>query len=143
MKLSFELLVAARYLRADRPPGALDHLRWATLGLIVLTASVFAGSELVEAVGDLLRRRGNPARAAATVRADTRRLLAERLGLGPEPSPVAMVEIVSARTGRPPDQVGPALYGDPGRPTDDAASLVALVRTLDAIRQEVLDVAHR
>ncbi|MBL9041605.1 MAG: ABC transporter permease [Myxococcales bacterium] len=48
MKLSFELLVAARYLRADRPPGALDHLRWATLGLIVLTASVFAGSELVE-----------------------------------------------------------------------------------------------
>lgn len=102
-----------------------------------------AGSELVEAVGDLLRRRGNPARAAATVRADTRRLLAERLGLGPEPSPVAMVEIVSARTGRPPDQVGPALYGDPGRPTDDAASLVALVRTLDAIRQEVLDVAHR
>jgi hypothetical protein len=48
VKLSFELLVAARYLRADRPPGALDHLRWATLGLIVLTASVFAGSELVE-----------------------------------------------------------------------------------------------
>ena len=48
MKLSFELLVAARYLRADRPPGALDHLRWATLGLIVVTASVFAGAELVE-----------------------------------------------------------------------------------------------
>jgi len=102
-----------------------------------------AGSELVEAVGDLLRRRGNPARAAATVRADTRRLLAERLGLGPEPSPGALVEIVSSRTGRPPDQVGPALYGDPADPTDDAASLVALARTLDAIRQEVLDVAHR
>jgi len=48
VKLSFELLVAARYLRADRPPGALDHLRWATLGLIVVTASVFAGDQLVE-----------------------------------------------------------------------------------------------
>ncbi|HMY60074.1 MAG TPA: hypothetical protein PK472_17550, partial [Pseudomonadota bacterium] len=48
MKLQFELLVAARYLRADRPAGALDHLRWATFGLVVLTASVFAGSALVE-----------------------------------------------------------------------------------------------
>ncbi len=48
MKLQFELLVAARYLRADRAPGALDHLRWATFGLIVITASVFAGAELVE-----------------------------------------------------------------------------------------------
>lgn len=102
-----------------------------------------AGSELVEAVGDLLRRRGNPSTAAATVRADTRRVLAERLGLGREPSPEALVGIVSARTGRLPDQVGPALYGDPAHPIDDAASLVALARTLDAIRQEVLDVAHR
>lgn len=48
MKLSFELLVAARYLRADRPQGALDHLRWATLVLVVLTVAVFAGGELVE-----------------------------------------------------------------------------------------------
>jgi lipoprotein-releasing system permease protein len=48
VKLQFELLVAARYLRADRPAGALDHLRWATFGLVVLTASVFAGSALVE-----------------------------------------------------------------------------------------------
>ena len=50
-----------------------------------------AGSELVAAVGDLLRRRGNPQRAAATVRADTRRVLAERLGLGPDPAPGALV----------------------------------------------------
>ncbi len=48
MKLSFELLVAARYLRADRPKGALDHLRWATLVLVILTVAVFAGGELVE-----------------------------------------------------------------------------------------------
>lgn len=48
MKLSFELLVAARYLRADRPHGALDHLRWATLGLLILTVAVFAGDQLVE-----------------------------------------------------------------------------------------------
>mgnify|MGYP000358423800 CR=1 FL=1 len=48
MKLSFELLVAARYLRADRPKGALDHLRWATLVLVILTVAVFASGELVE-----------------------------------------------------------------------------------------------
>ena len=86
-----------------------------------------AGSELTAAVGDLLRRRGNPQRAAATVRGDTRRVLGARLGMGADPSPVALVEVVAARTGRPPDQVGAALYGDPASPVDDATALVALV----------------
>lgn len=102
-----------------------------------------AGSELVAAVGDLLRRRGNPQRAAATVRLDTRRVLAERLGMGADPSPVALVEVVASRTGRPPDEVGAALYDDPTAPIASADSLVALVRTLDVIRQEVLHVAIR
>ena len=102
-----------------------------------------AGSELVAAVGDLLRRRGNPQRAAATVRADTRRVLAERLGLGPDPQPAALVGVVAARTGRSSDEVGAALYGDPAAPIASADSLVALVRTLDTIRQEVLHVGAR
>ena len=102
-----------------------------------------AGSELVAAVGDLLRRRGNPQRAAATVRADTRRVLAERLGLGLDPAPGALVEIVAARTGRPADQVGAALYGAAATPVTSAGELVALVRTLDTIRQEVLHVGIR
>jgi hypothetical protein len=68
-----------------------------------------AGSELVAAVGDLLRRRGNPQRAAATVRDDTRRLLCQRLGLGPGAAPAALVEIVAARTGREPAAVAALL----------------------------------
>ncbi len=102
-----------------------------------------AGSELTAAVGDLLRRRGNPQRAAAAIRGDTRRVLGARLGMGADPSPVALVEVVAARTGRAPDEVGAALYGDRASPVDDATALVALVRTLDAIRQEVLHVDAR
>lgn len=99
-----------------------------------------AGSELVVAVGDLLRRRGNPQRAAATVRDDTRRVLSERLGLGPHAAPSALVQLVAARTGREPAAVGAALYDDPAQPVASAESLVTLVRTLDTIRQEVLHV---
>lgn len=102
-----------------------------------------AGSELVVAVGDLLRRRGNAARAAETMRADTRAVLGQRLGMGQDPAPAGLVEVVAAHTGRPPAEVGAALYGDPATPVRDADSLVRLVRTLDAIRQEVLHVAVR
>lgn len=99
-----------------------------------------AGSELVVAVGDLLRRRGNAERAAATVRGETRRVLAERLGTGPEPTPAALVSLVAARTGREPADVAAALYDDPSRPITSPDALVGLVRTLDTIRQEVLHV---
>jgi hypothetical protein len=102
-----------------------------------------AGSELVGAVGDLLRRRGNAARAASTLRADTRRVLCERLGLGPDPSPAALVEIVAARTGRAPAEIGAALYDDPASPVADGDGLARLSTTLDAIRQEVLHVDAR
>lgn len=102
-----------------------------------------AGSELVGAVGDLLRRRGNVGRAAATLRADTRRVLCERLGLGPDPAPVALVEIVAARTGRDAAAVGAALYDDPAAPVTDGDALAQLSITLDAIRQEVLHVDAR
>lgn len=99
-----------------------------------------AGSELVVAVGDLLRRRGDTARAAATVRADTRRTLLQRLGLAPDTAPGTLVAVVAARTGRPPEEVAAALLDDAGAPVPDAAALVRLVQTLDSIRKETLDV---
>ena len=46
--MTFELLIASRYLRANRHPDALNHLRWATFGLLLLTAAIFAGDQLVE-----------------------------------------------------------------------------------------------
>jgi hypothetical protein len=99
-----------------------------------------AGSELVVAVGDLLRRRGNAQRAAATVRAETRRVLGERLGLGPHGSHAALVEVVATRTGRDPAELAAVLFDDPAAPVTSAEALVTLVRTLDTIRQEVLHV---
>ena len=95
-----------------------------------------AASELVEAVGDLLRRRGSAARAAATMRADLRRELSGRLGVPPGSPPEVLVEQVATRTGRPGDAVRAVLW-DPSPPRrEDLATLAA---QLDSIRQEVLD----
>ena len=46
--MSFERLIAGRYLRAHRLPRALNYLRWATLGLLLLTVAVFIGHQLVD-----------------------------------------------------------------------------------------------
>ena len=46
--MSFELLIASRYLRAQRRSQVLDRLRWGTLGLILTTAAVFAGDQMVD-----------------------------------------------------------------------------------------------
>jgi hypothetical protein len=94
-----------------------------------------AGSELVVAVGDLLRRKGSPGPAAAALRADTRRRLAAGTGVAPDAPSAVLVEAVARRTGRPPAEVAAAL--------DDGAvisteQLVELSRVLDAIRREAL-----
>lgn len=47
MSFGFELLLARRYLRADRPPGALKGLRWATFGLLLTTICIYIGDELL------------------------------------------------------------------------------------------------
>jgi len=96
-----------------------------------------AGSELVVAVGDLLRRRGNASRAAATLRAEARRTLAARLGVPPTAGPEALCAVVATRSGRELAEVRAALTDGP---VADADTLVRLARTLDALRQEVLDV---
>ena len=96
-----------------------------------------AGSELVVAVGDLLRRKGSPDRAAAALRADAREVLAARLGTTGAHDEV-LVATVAARTGRSVDDVRAALIG--GSTVDSSATLVTLARTLESIRTEVLSV---
>ncbi|MDQ2677208.1 MAG: DUF4350 domain-containing protein [Actinomycetota bacterium] len=96
-----------------------------------------AGSELVVAVGDLLRRKGSPERAAAALRSDARSVLAARLGTTGARDEV-LVATVAARSGRSVDDVHAALIG--GAPVDSSATLVQLARTLDSIRTEVLSV---
>jgi hypothetical protein len=95
------------------------------------------GSELVAAVGDLLRRKGNADRAGATLRAATRRDLGMRLGVPPTAPLTALVNVVAERTGRDPAEVHTLLAVTP---VADANELVRLARALHVLRQEVLDV---
>jgi hypothetical protein len=95
-----------------------------------------AGSELVEAVGGLLRRAGSVDGAAQIVRSDACRTLGARLGVPAESGPDALVRLVSARTGRDPAEVGAVLVWGP---VGSAEGLVQLLRQLDSLRTEVLD----
>lgn len=95
-----------------------------------------AGSELVEAVGGLLRRSGSPQGAAEVVRAETVRSLGARLGVPAEAGVAALVRVVAARTGRDVHEVGLLLVSSP---VDSATALVRLIGSLDALRTEVLD----
>lgn len=94
-----------------------------------------AGSELVVAVGDLLRRKGTPQRAADVLRADARRELSARLGVPRSAPPAALVQVVAERSGRDADQLSAALLDGP---VDSAEALVRLADTVSDIRQEVL-----
>lgn len=94
-----------------------------------------AGSELVVAVGDLLRRKGSPQRAADVLRAATRRELARRLGVPPDAPPDAVIAVVAGRIGGDPDAVRSALADGPVTTADE---LIRLASTLSDIRQEVL-----
>lgn len=94
-----------------------------------------AGSELVVAVGDLLRRKGSPQRAADVLRSDARRELARRLGVPPDAPTAATITAVAGRCVRDPAEVAAAL-GD--GPVGSSEELVRLAATLSDIRQEVL-----
>jgi hypothetical protein len=98
-----------------------------------------AASELVAAVGELLRRRGSASRAAASMRADLRRELSSRLGV-PAGNIPELVERVAARTGRPVAEVAAIILDPPyGGGSAEVDDLVRLAGALDSIRQEVLD----
>ena len=93
-----------------------------------------AGSELVAAVGNLLQRAKGRPRAAALLRDDLRRTLADRLGLPPDTPPDRVADAAAARTGVAADRVRAALEEPPPATEED---LVVLAQTVEAIRREV------
>lgn len=93
-----------------------------------------AGSELVAAVGTLLDRTRSLAHAAAVLRADLHRFLADHLGLPPGTAPDVLVRLAAERTSLDEATLQRALYG----PVADDDGLVSLASTIDRIRLEVL-----
>jgi hypothetical protein len=94
-----------------------------------------AGSELVVAVANLLQQGRRVEQAAAILRADLARVLADRLGVGSGATDMeALAELVSSRAGLDRDRVL-ATLGGPG-PLDEAG-LLALAQAGEAIKQEV------
>jgi len=94
-------------------------------------------SSLVAAVGDLLARHGDAARAAAAVRAAARVRWSHDLGLGRRAEIVELAAVVGARTGRDPAEIAALLEGEPVR---SDAELANLVHRLDHVHQEALHV---
>lgn len=94
------------------------------------------GSELVVAVGNLLQQARRREQAAAMLRADARRLLAERLGV-PNDAPPEVA--AAALSGTALSQADVTAVLSPVPPADDDA-LVELARSVDAIRREVTHV---
>lgn len=91
-------------------------------------------SETVEGLGRLYRSGRSRRRAGTALQLAARSRMAPRLGLRRDDQPHAVVEAVSARTGRPAAEVAALLYG--AEPGDDPA-LVALADQLDALEAEV------
>jgi hypothetical protein len=98
-----------------------------------------AGSELVEAVGNLMERRSDPGRAAWLLRRDTAEDLAMRLGVPRSTDVSVLAAMIAARTGRDADAVAGTLAATPVTSDDQ---LVAVAAHLEAIRQEILHGRH-
>lgn len=95
-----------------------------------------AGSAFVEAVGSLLGRQGDVARAAEVLRTGQCRELARRLGRPRTISRAELAAVIAERTGRDATAVARLLDG----PVESEADLVTLTRELDSLRQEALHV---
>lgn len=120
--VAFLVLVAWRARRLGAPVGEPR-------------AVALPGSELTVAVGALLHETGARAQAAAVLRGELQRTLAERFGLPPGASADVVAEVVAARGGLDVATVRDALTGPvPG----DDAGLVALAGRLDAVRAAAL-----
>jgi len=88
--------------------------------------------ETTESRGRLYRRAGDPARAAAVLRAGTADRLASRLAVHRGAGPAGLVPAVSRATGRPAVEVADILFGPP--PVDDAA-LIRLAQQLTDLEE--------
>jgi hypothetical protein len=97
---------------------------------------VVRAAETAEGRARLYRRGGAAGHAAETLREAARARLRTRLGLPRDAEPVALVEAVSARTGRQAAEVGGVLYGPP--PGDDG-SLVRLAGELDSVERDTVE----
>ena len=93
-----------------------------------------AGSDLVGAVGNLLQQARRRDQAAAMLRAQLRRTLAERLGLPVDAPAEVMAEAAAASAGLPAAEVAAALAATP---VADDAALVRLARSVESLRKEV------
>lgn len=94
-----------------------------------------AGSELTVAVGNLLARAGRRDAAAVGLRADLRRWLGERLGLGTTASADNLAAAAASRTGVKMERVL-ALIVD--QPVASDGALVELAQEIEHVRQEVV-----
>src|SRR5690606_17900933 len=91
--------------------------------------------DLVAATGGLLDRARAPDHAAAVLRADLRRFLADRLGVPPGAPPDVLATVAAERTRASAADLQRAL-GD--APVTGGADLADLARTIDRIREEVM-----
>jgi hypothetical protein len=94
-----------------------------------------AGSELVAATGSLLDRTRSPQHAAEQLRRDLRAFLCDRLGVPRQAERRVLAAVTAERTGLDESMLSWALGPDP---VLQDAQLVALARTIDRIREEVL-----
>lgn len=90
-------------------------------------------SDLVLATGRLLDRNADPADAAERLRRRARRHLGTRTGLGPDPDPRELSDLLVGRVGLPPDVVAAALL----TPVTDEAGLVSTSAHIDHLLQEL------
>jgi hypothetical protein len=91
-------------------------------------------SQLVVATGDLLELAQQPRAAAAMLRDDLRRSLAERFGLRADTETGVLVELISQRTGIDPQRVRVALNDDA---VNSPESLVAYAQHVERLQMEV------
>ncbi|GHG27336.1 MULTISPECIES: DUF4350 domain-containing protein [Amycolatopsis] len=95
---------------------------------------VVRAAETAEGRARLYRRAKAAGHAGETLREAARHRLRTTLGLPRDADPAALVESVSTRTGRPPNDVGAVLYGPP---VPDDPALVRLADELDRVEREV------
>lgn len=112
--------------------------RWRRFGRVVeepLPVDI-PSARLAVAVGELLQRSQHADDAAAALREDARRRLAERLGLDRHASFATVIDVACARRGIDRSSLSSLLVE---RRTTTSSELLALSRELDAVLQEVID----